>query len=158
MNWNDHYNHANEPVHHVVFLFNAWGKPWLTQKWAHEILRQAYHNEVAGLCGNDDVGQMSAWYVLSAMGFHPLAPGNGRYEICGPLFDQVTLRLDPKYAKGKQFVVKANRAHPNDVYIQSAMLNGKPFNQSWISHQVIAAGGTLAFEMGNKPNEKWGMR
>jgi predicted alpha-1,2-mannosidase len=158
MGWNDHYNHSNEPVHHVPFLFNVWGKPWLTQKWVHEILTQAYRNDVEGLCGNDDVGQMSAWYVLAAMGFHPLCPGNGRYEICGPLFDKVTLRLDPKYAKGQTFTIRAKRSHPGDIYIQSATLSGKPFNRSWIGHDEIVRGGTLSMNLGPKPNLVWGVR
>lgn len=158
MRWNEYYNHANEPVHHVAFLFNAWGKPWLTQKWAHEIAAQAYHNEVEGLCGNDDVGQMSAWYVLTAIGFHPLCPGNGRYEICGPLFDKVTFRLDPKYASGKTFTIRAKHTSPEDVYIQSAMLNGKLFNRSWISHDEVMRGGELDFVMGPQPNRSWGTR
>jgi len=158
MKWNDYYNHANEPVHHVAFLFNVWGKPWLTQKWTHAILTQAYYNDVKGLCGNDDVGQMSAWYVLTAIGFHPLCPGNGRYEICGPLFDAVTLRLDPKYAHGKTFTVRAKRTSPGDIYIQSATLSGKPFDRSWIGHNEIMQGGELDFVMGPQPNYAWGKR
>jgi putative alpha-1,2-mannosidase len=112
---------------------------------------------VFGICGNDDVGQMSAWYVLAAIGFHPLCPGNGRYEICGPLFDRVTLRLDPKYARGKTFAITAHRSKPSDVYIQSATLNGKVLTRSWIDHEEIAAGGELSFVMGPEPNKAWGV-
>jgi predicted alpha-1,2-mannosidase len=158
MGWNDYYNHSNEPVHHVPFLFNAWGHPWLTQKWTHEVIERAYHNQVNGICGNDDVGQMSAWYVLAAMGFHPLCPGNGRYEICGPLFDKMTLHLDEKYASGKTFTIRARRANASDIYIQSATLNGKPFSRSWIGHNEIARGGELDFVMGSSPNRSWGSR
>ncbi len=158
MGWNDYYNHSNEPVHHVPFLFNAWGHPWLTQKWTHEVVTRAYHDSVNGICGNDDVGQMSAWYVLAAMGFHPLCPGNGQYEICGPLFDKVTLHLDPKYATGKTFTIRAKRKSPSDIYIQSATLNGKPLTRSWISHQEIIQGGELIFVMGSAPNKNWGTR
>lgn len=158
MGWNSYYNHANEPVHFVPFLFNAWGKPWLTQRWVHEIETQAYHASVKGLCGNDDVGQMSAWYVLSTIGFHPLCPGDGRYEICGPRFDKVVLRLDPQYAKGKTFTVRAHRTSPSDFYIQKATLNGQPFDRSWIGHDEVVRGGELNFEMGPKPNPRWGTR
>lgn len=158
MGWNDYYNHSNEPVHHVAFLFNAWGQPWLTQKWAHEIETRAYHLTNDGLCGNDDVGQMSAWYVLAAAGFHPLAPGDGKYEICGPLFDKVVLRLDPHYAKGRTFTVLAHRSSPSDIYIQSAKLNGKPFNRSWIGYEEVSNGGTIEFTMGAAPNKSWGAR
>jgi len=157
MGWNDYYNHSNEPVHFVPFLFNAWGKPWLTQKWAHEILTHAYHDGPEGLCGNDDVGQMSAWYVFAAMGLHPLCPGTGRYEICGPLFDKVVLKLDRKYAKGNTFTIRAQRKAPSDIYIQSATLNGKPLERSWIGHDEITKGGSLTFVMGPEPNRSWGI-
>jgi predicted alpha-1,2-mannosidase len=99
MMWNDYYNHANEPVHHVPFLYNRLGQPWLTQKWTREICRRAYKNSVEGLVGNEDVGQMSAWYVLAASGLHPVCPGDTRQEITSPVFNKVTLKLDPKYAK-----------------------------------------------------------
>jgi predicted alpha-1,2-mannosidase len=153
--WNDYYNHSNEPVHFAPFLFNAWGKPWLTQKWVHTILAGAYHDSVNGICGNDDVGQMSAWYVLAAMGLHPLCPGTGRYELCGPLFDRLVVRLDPKYAKGKTFTITADRAAPSEIYIQSVKLNGQPLNRTWITHSELTAGGRLEFKMGPKPNTRW---
>jgi predicted alpha-1,2-mannosidase len=149
MGWNDYYNHSNEPVHHAAFLFNAWGQPWLTQYWAHQIESRAYHNSVTGLCGNDDVGQMSAWYVLA---------GSGRYEICGPRFDRVTLRLDPRYTSGRVFTILASKTSPDDIYIQSATLNGKSFTRSWIGHDEVARGGTLSFVMGSSPNRAWGTR
>lgn len=147
MRWNDYYNHANEPVHFVPFLFNAWGKPWLTQKWCHEILTHAYRNAVEGLCGNDDVGQMSAWYVLTAIGFHPLCPGTGRYELCGPLFDRATLNLPGK----KKLVILAHRVSPGDVYIQSVKLNGQLLGRTYITHEEVVKGGELVFEMGPAP-------
>lgn len=158
MGWNDHYNHSNEPVHFVPFLFNAWGKPWLTQKWVHSILTQAYRNDVEGLVGNDDVGQMSAWYALAAMGLHPSCPGDGRYELCGPLFDRVVLKLDPRYAKGRTFTLRAKRTNPEEIYIQSATLNGKPYARSWVAHDTLAQGGELDFVMGARPNPSWGAR
>ena len=157
MMWNEYYNHANEPVHFAPFLFNEFGAPWLTQKWTHEVCAQAYHNSVEGLCGNDDVGQMSAWYVLTAMGFHPTCPGDGKYEICGPLFDKVILKLDKRYASGKTFTITAKRAAPTDIYIQSAKLNGISISRSWISHREVAKGGTLEFTMGAQPNRQWGL-
>lgn len=157
MGWNDYYNQSNEPVHLVPFLFNAWGKPWLTQKWVHNILTRAYHDGPEGLCGNDDVGQMSAWYAFSAMGLHPLCPGDGRYQMSGPLFDKVTIKLDRNYAKGRTFTIRARRQTSNDIYIQSAMLNGKPMSRSWIGHDEIAKGGELEFVMGSQPNVAWGI-
>jgi len=158
MMWNDYYNHANEPVHHVPFLFNRLGAPWLTQQWTREICARAYHNSVEGLVGNEDVGQMSAWYVLAASGLHPVCPGSPRYEITSPVFDTVAIQLDPAYTKGGQFSIIARKNSTANRYIQRAWLNGKPYNHCYIDHASIAAGGTLILEMGNKPNKSWGIQ
>jgi len=158
MMWNDYYNHANEPVHHVPFLFNRLGAPWLTQQWTREICARAYHNSVEGLVGNEDVGQMSAWYVLAASGLHPVCPGSPRYEITSPVFDTVAIQLDPAYTKGGQFSIITRRNSPANRYIQRAWLNGKPYNHCYIDHASIAAGGTLILEMGAKPNKSWGIQ
>ena len=141
--WNDYYNHANEPVHHVPFLFNRLGMPSLTQKWTRDICRNAYHDKVTGLVGNEDVGQMSAWYVLAAAGIHPICPGDGRYEITSPVFDRVEFRLDPAYAAGGSFVIEARDNSPENIYIQSATLNGKKYDKCYLTHDDLAAGGTL---------------
>jgi predicted alpha-1,2-mannosidase len=156
MYWNDFYNHANEPVHHVAFLFNRLGTPWRTQYWTREICRRAYHNKVEGLVGNEDVGQMSAWYVLSASGIHPVCPGDTRYEITSPVFNKVEFRLDPKFASGRTFTITARNNSRQNCYIQSARLNGIPLKVCWLTHQQIAAGGSLELEMGSKPNIGWG--
>lgn len=153
--WNDYYNHANEPVHHVPFLFNRLGMPSLTQKWTHDICRNAYHDKVTGLVGNEDVGQMSAWYVLAAAGIHPICPGDGRYEITSPVFDRVEFRLDPAYAAGGSFVIEARDNSPENIYIQSATLNGKKYDKCYLTHDDLAAGGTLVLQMGAKPSD-WG--
>jgi len=152
MMWNDYYNHANEPVHHVPFLFNRLGKPWLTQQWTRAICRRAYHNSVEGLVGNEDVGQMSAWYVLAAIGLHPVCPGDTRQEITSPVFDQVSLKLE----KGR-FTIKAINNSPENIYIQSARLNGKPLNQCHIDYREIARGGLLELVMGPAPAQQWGI-
>lgn len=158
MLWNDYYNHANEPVHHVPFLFNRLGVPWLTQKWTREICSRAYHNTVEGLVGNEDVGQMSAWYVLAAAGLHPVCPGETRFEITSPVFSKITFRLDPRYAKGKTFTVVAQNNSAENKYIQSAELNGKPWNKCYLEYSDIVAGGKLVLTMGNKPNKMWGVK
>lgn len=158
MKWNDYYNHANEPVHHVPFLFNRLGAPWLTQQWTREICARAYHNSVEGLVGNEDVGQMSAWYVLAASGLHPVCPGSTRYEITSPVFDTVAIQLDPAYAKGKQFSIITRKNSSANRYIQRVWLNGKPYTHCYIDHASIAAGGTLILEMGAKPNKSWGIQ
>lgn len=155
--WNDYYNHANEPVHHVAYLFNEIGKPWLTQKWTRRICEEAYGPDVLGLVGNEDVGQMSAWYILSSIGIHPVSPGDGKYQITSPVFDKVVIDLDNKYYKGRTFTVVAKNNSKENVYIQSAKLDGQPLKRSWISHQEIANGGILEFEMGPEPNMSWGI-
>ena len=157
MMWSDYYNHPNEPVHQVPFMFNRLGAPWLTQKWAREICERAYHNTVEGYVGNEDVGQMSAWYVLAASGIHPLCPGDTRYEICSPLFDKVKFTLDPEYASGKSFTIITINNSKNNRYIQSAKLNNKPYNKCWIEHKDIADGGVLELVLGDKPNLQWGL-
>ncbi|NLU90743.1 GH92 family glycosyl hydrolase [Chitinophaga sp. Ak27] len=159
MLWNNYYNHANEPVHHVPFMFNAMGRPWLTQKWARTICEKAYHNSAEkGLVGNEDVGQMSAWYVLAAIGIHPLCPGDNRYQICTPLFDTITIQLDSKYASGKKFIIKTINNAPENKYIKSAKLNGKTYEKSWLDHNVLRNGGTLELTLSPEPNRNWGSK
>jgi predicted alpha-1,2-mannosidase len=155
--WNAFYNHANEPVHHVPFLFNRLGAPQLTQKWTRTICAKAYRNAVEGLVGNEDVGQMSAWYVLAAIGLHPVCPGDPRYEITSPLFDKITIALDPRYCSGTSFTVAAHNSSPRNIYIQRAKLNGRTYNRCHISHADIAAGGKLELWMGSEPNLAWGV-
>jgi predicted alpha-1,2-mannosidase len=157
MMWNDYYNQANEPVHHVPFLYNRLGMPWLTQKWTREICRRAYKNSVEGLVGNEDVGQMSAWYILASAGLHPVCPGDTRQEITSPVFDKITLKLDPKYAKGDSFTIVAKNNSAKNIYIQSARLNGKLYDKCYIDFKDIAAGGVLELTMGNTPNKNWGL-
>ncbi|WP_231956382.1 GH92 family glycosyl hydrolase [Posidoniimonas polymericola] len=152
--WNDYYNHANEPVHHVPFLFNVLGKPWLTQRWTRTICDQAYHNSVEGLVGNEDVGQMSAWYVLASCGMHPITPGTTRYEVTSPAWGEARLRVgDDKF-----FTVTAHNQSPENLYIQSAKLDGKPLGRCWIDYPEIMSGATLELELGPEPNEAWGTR
>ncbi|WP_256010397.1 GH92 family glycosyl hydrolase [Desertivirga xinjiangensis] len=151
--WNDYYNHANEPVHHVPFLFNRLDAPWLTQKWTREICRRAYKNSVEGLVGNEDVGQMSAWYVLAASGLHPIAPGDTRYEITSPVFNKIVLNADSDHP----FTIEAADNSEANVYIQSATLNGKEYNKCWIDHTEIVKGGILKLKMGARPNQNWGL-
>jgi predicted alpha-1,2-mannosidase len=157
LRWNIYYNHSNEPVHHVVFLFNRMGAPWLTQKWSRDVCNRAYHNSVKGLVGDEDVGQMSAWFVLAASGIHPVCPGNNRYEICSPLFSKTSFKLDPQYAKANEFTIISKNNNEKNCYIQSAKLNGKPYNKCWITHNDIITGSTLELVMGDKPNKNWGI-
>ncbi len=153
MLWNIYYNHANEPVHFVPFLYNRLGAPWKTQYWTRFICRHAYDEKMeTGLKGNEDVGQMSAWYILASSGLHPYCPGETRYEITSPMFSKSTIQLQ----NGKTFTVVANNNSETNVYIQKATLNGKPYGKCHIDYSDIMAGGTLVLEMGAEPNTKWG--
>lgn len=145
------YAHGNEPSHHVIYLYNKVGQPWKTQQYVAKVLHELYHNTPAGLCGNEDCGQMSAWYVFSAMGFYPVNPVSGQYEIGTPLFPKMKLHL----SNGKTFTVIAKEVSPTNIYIQSVTLNGKPYNQSYITHEQIMNGSTIEFEMGNNPGPVW---
>jgi predicted alpha-1,2-mannosidase len=152
--WNDFYNHANEPVHHVPFLFNKLGKPSLTQKWTRRICEQAYHNAVEkGLVGNEDVGQMSAWYVLAASGIHPIAAADGTYEITSPVFDRIRIHVRKHDGKDVYFTIVAHNNSTKNRYIRSMQLNGKAYHQYALRHEDIFKGGELLLEMDDKPND-----
>ena len=145
------YAHGNEPSHHVAYLYNFAGQPWKTQKYVSHILNTLYNNTSSGYAGNADCGQMSAWYVFSAMGFYPVNPADGRYVIGSPLLDECTLKL----AGNKEFRIRTIRKSPEDIYIQSVTLNGKKHKDFFITHQDIMNGGTMVFKMGKKPSG-WG--
>ena len=145
------YAHGNEPSHHVIYLFNAIGQPWKTQKYAAEVMHELYKNTPAGLCGNEDCGQMSAWYVFSAMGFYPVDPVSGKYEIGTPLYPEMKMHL----ANGKTFTILAPAVSKENIYIQSVKLDGNPYDKSYITHEQIMNGSIFEFEMGNKPGKVW---
>jgi len=150
------YAHGNEPCHHVAYLYNYAGQAWKTQARARKVAAALYNNTNGGICGNDDCGQTSAWYVFTALGFYPVAPASNVYVIGSPLVDEVSFTLDPKFYKGGKFTVVAKDNSPENVYIQSATLNGQPYTRSWITHEQIVSGGTLVFQMGPTPNKAWG--
>ena len=145
------YAHGNEPSHHVIYLYNKVRQPWKTQKYAAQVMHELYFNAPAGLCGNEDCGQMSAWYVFSAMGFYPVNPVSGEYEIGTPLFPEMRLNLD----NGKTFTVLAPNVSRENIYIQSMKVNGQPYDKSYITHQQIMEGATVEFVMGSQPGEIW---
>ena len=148
------YAHGNEPSHHIAYLFNKVGQPWRTQYWTREILATQYQNTPDGLSGNEDCGQMSAWYVLSAMGLYAMNPASAEYEITSPLFEKTVIHLQ----NGKEFEIRAKGVSRKNKYIQSATLNGKKFNQTTLDHKVLVQGGVLEFVMGNEPNRTWGVK
>lgn len=145
------YAHGNEPSHHVAYLYNFVGEPWKTQRMVRRILDEQYGDRPDGLCGNDDCGQMSAWYVLSALGFYPVNPCGGQYVLGSPLFDRAVLH----FPDGKSFTIQAPGAGTAPC-VQSVLLNGQPYSRSFISHQDLVKGGELIFRMGKEPNRAWG--
>jgi predicted alpha-1,2-mannosidase len=145
------YAHGNEPSHHMAYLYNYTGKPFKTQKLVREIMKNLYGSDPAGLCGNEDCGQMSAWFVLSAMGFYPVTPGSGYYTIGSPLFEEIRIKLE----NGKDFVITARNNSASNIYIQSAKLNGTAYDNSFLDHEVIMKGGQLDFEMGSNQGTVW---
>jgi predicted alpha-1,2-mannosidase len=145
------YAHGNEPSHHVAYLYNYSGQPWKTQFYIHKILTTLYDNTVTGLSGNEDCGQMSAWYIFSAMGFYPVNPASGEYAIGSPLLKQTTLNL----ANGKTFRISVTNA--GKTYIQSVKLNGKTYTKTFIKHADIVQGGSMELVMGDEPNKQWGV-
>lgn len=145
------YVHGNEPSHHVPYLYNWTSEPWKTQEKIHLILNTMYKNAPDGLCGNDDCGQMSAWYIFSSLGFYPVCPGSNEYVIGSPYVKESIIKLD----KGRKFIVKAYNYDEKNIYIQSVSLNGKPYNKRYINHKDIIKGGILIFNMGDKPNKNW---
>jgi predicted alpha-1,2-mannosidase len=148
------YAHGNEPSHHMAYLYNYIGKPWKTQEKISQILNEQYQNLPDGLSGNEDCGQMSAWYVLSSMGFYSVTPGMDYYAIGTPHFDSAKINLE----NGKTFEIKSKNLSDENIYIQGASLNGKDFNQSYIKHKDITNGGELTFIMGPSPNKSWGAK
>ncbi|MBI1754118.1 MAG: glycoside hydrolase family 92 protein [Acidobacteria bacterium] len=145
------YWHGNEPSHHVAYLFAAAGQPWKTQALVRRLIDTQYGDQPGSLCGNDDCGQMSSWYIFSAMGFYPMCPGDNRYVIGSPALPKVSMHL----SNGRTFTVRAEKFSAGNVYVQKATLNGKPWTKAWLSHANITEGGELVFTLGPKPNKAW---
>lgn len=143
------YVHGNEPSHHIPYLYVFAGQPWKTQERIHQIVNTMYTNTTAGLCGNDDCGQMSAWYIFSSLGFYPVCPGSNQYVIGNPSVNKASLNLE----NGKQFVVTAQNLSDKNIYIQRILLNGMPLTTFVLNHEDIMNGGTLEFVMGARPKK-----
>lgn len=145
------YAHGNEPSHHVIYLFNKIDQPWKAAQYINKVLKEMYRNDPAGLCGNEDMGQMSAWYVMSALGFYPVNPVSGKYEIGTPLFRQAKIRLE----NGKTFTIKAPAVNADNIYVKSVTVDGKPWHESYLTHDQIMSGATVEFEMTSEPGHTW---
>lgn len=146
------YVHGNEPSHHVAYLYNYTDSPWKTQKYVSEIMHELYKNSPDGLCGNEDCGQMSAWYVMSAMGIYPVNPVSGEYQIGTPMFPEMKI----KFADNKIFKILAKNVSRENCYVKSVKLNGVALEKPFISHKDIMKGGVIEFTMTDKPT-KWGV-
>jgi predicted alpha-1,2-mannosidase len=148
------YAHGNEPIHHMLYLYDYTGNPWKGQSRLRQAMSLLYQATPDGYCGDEDTGQMSAWYVFSAIGFYPLCPGDPNYLIGSPLFDKATLALP----RGKTFTITADNNGPQKPYIQTGQLNGDSFDRVYLSHDEITRGGELRLHMGSTPNEKWAVK
>jgi len=146
------YSHGNEPAFHIPYLYNYAGQPWMTQSKVRQIMELWYDTTPFGLSGDEDGGAMSSWYVFNAMGLYPQCPGRPIFDIGSPIFDEVSINV----GHGKTFVIEAKNVSAQNKYIQSATLNGKPYNRPWINHSDIIQGGKLVFQMGSRPNKSWG--
>lgn len=146
------YAHGNEPTWHIPYLYNYAGAPWMTQRRVRSIMSIWYSDEPLGMSGDEDYGEMSSWYVLSAIGFYPVCPGRPVYDMGSPIFAKATLNI----GNGKAFVVEARNVSSKNKYIQSATLNGRDLNQPWFQHADLKNGGTLTLQMGPRPNKAWG--
>ena len=148
------YAHGNEPSHHIAYMYNYVGKPWKGAEQLRTIMRTQYANQPNGLCGNEDVGQMSAWYVLSAIGLYQVEPAGGKYIIGSPIVDEAVLNV----GNGRTFRIVVHNNSDENIYVQSAKLNGKRYSKSYLSFEDITKGGTLELQMGSTPSEKWGVK
>ena len=142
------YAHGNEPSHHIIYMYNYVGMPWKAAPKLRQVMNTLYNDGIDGLSGNEDVGQMSAWYILSSMGLYQVEPAGGKYIFGSPLFNKAVVSV----GGGKTFTIEAKNNSPENIYIQSAKLNGKPYTRSYIDYRDIMRGGTLQFVMGNKPS------
>ena len=144
------YVHGNEPSHHIIYLYNWTSQPWKAQYWVREVMNRMYKNNIDGLCGNDDCGQMSAWYLFSAMGFYPVCPGTDQYVLGAPYLPYMKVNLE----NGKSIVIKADKVSDKNRYVKSVKINGEPYKKAYITHDMLMNGCEIEFEMSSKPNKK----
>ncbi|MFC5977250.1 GH92 family glycosyl hydrolase [Flavobacterium salmonis] len=147
------YAHGNQPIQHMIYLYNYAGEPWKAQYWVRETMNRMYHATPDGYCGDEDNGQTSAWYVFSSLGFYPVTPASDQYVIGAPLFKKVTIQLE----NGKTITINAGSNSNENRYIKGMKLNGKAYSKNWLSHSELMKGGTLDFDMSATPNNKRGI-
>ncbi|NQU54827.1 MAG: glycoside hydrolase family 92 protein [Bacteroidetes bacterium] len=147
------YAHGNQPIQHMIYLYNYAGAPWKTQQHVREVLDKLYSSQADGYCGDEDNGQTSAWYVFSAMGFYPVCPGTDEYVFGAPLFNKITVQLE----NGNEFVINGENNSKENIYVDKIQLNGETWDKNYIKHSTIHNGGELSFSMTNSPNKKRGI-
>ncbi len=150
----EEYWHGNEPCHQSYYLYNYSGQPWKTQEMVRKIMAEEYHAGPGGLSGNEDSGQMSAWYAFSAMGFYPVCPGTDEYALGSPIFDEIRINLPGQ----KRFTIKAKGQSEQHKYIQNARLNGLKFDRTYLRHAEIRRGGLFELQMTDSPDTSWGAK
>lgn len=146
------YAHGNQPIQHMIYLYNYAGQPWKAQYWVRQVIDRMYQPTPDGYCGDEDNGQTSAWYVFSALGFYPVCPASDQYVLGAPLFDRAVLALE----NGKKLTIDAKNSSTNNIYVQSLAVDGKVYNKNWLSHSELLKGGKLNFTMGAEPNKNRG--
>jgi predicted alpha-1,2-mannosidase len=147
------YVHGNQPMQHVVYLYNFASAPWKSQYWVREIMDRLYNSGPAGYCGDEDTGQTSAWYIFSALGFYPVAPGTDQYVFGSPLFKKVIVKLP----NGKTLTINAPQNSAANRYIASMTVNGKNYTKNWVSHKTLTDGATIDMKMTNTPVKNRGV-
>lgn len=156
--WNEAYNHPNEPCHHLVHLYNEAGQPSKAQYWVRRIQKESYNTTEYGFCGNEDVGQMSAWFALTALGFHMMAPGSGVYHVNTPLFKRAEIQLSKQYHSrtiSDKLVIECDRDPEENMYIRGIEVNGHSIDRAWITWEEIAAGGVITYHLSDTPDDSW---
>ena len=148
------YAHGNQPIQHMIYLYNYAGQPWKTQYWVREVMNRLYSATPDGYCGDEDNGQTSAWYVFSAMGFYPVCPASDQYVLGAPLFKKISLQLQD----GKKVVINAAANSAENKYINAVGFNGKPYEKNWISYSELMKGATIDFNMSAIPNKQRGTK
>lgn len=146
------YAHGNQPIQHMIYLYNYVGQPFKAQEKVRDVLTKLYAATPDGYCGDEDNGQTSAWYVFSSLGFYPVTPGVAQYVIGAPLFTKAELSLE----NGKKIVINAPNNYKESKYIKSMQINGKPWNNTYLEYETLINGGTIEFEMSSTPNTSWG--
>jgi predicted alpha-1,2-mannosidase len=147
------YAHGNQPVQHMIYLYNYTPEPWKAQMRVREVMDKLYNYTPDGYCGDEDNGQTSAWYVFSALGFYPVTPGTGEYVLGSPLFSKVTVTL----SDGKELVISAPENSRENIYVNGVRLNGRPLDVNYITHEQLTSGGRLQFTMGTEPEKERGI-